>query len=835
MVRKMTLNLFNRIILWLKKIFHIYPKAEYKRRPVEVTPQPEEKSIKDAPPEEKTREVSQDEKKPVDMLLPEKKTTKVTPLPEHKPPETPSEKEPQEPSVEETLTTEPQIKYPEEKAKTEEKDAPEPRKPYKKKSPTEERKEEPSTVKRKPSSPEQREPIYLGSTQRRRRWLTGAHPKSPSDEKIETEIVDKVPEEKEFATTVESPYVEINLDNAEVYLILPKQQFKANTVDETPQQTSYSIDLNGKQQEVIVRITTNRGGLMFVEEKRILLEEPLVKFQVAFPDEIQKGEYNYNHNDKGLYAFVAIGNNRGRMYYLSDKEGNINPLPQRVNWVLVHEEFELQTVLGPSDITEDIWIWERYQPFRIDLSEIDALVIKNKISGEEKSFALQSTYRVEGEQVIEDDYKKECPLFTGKILKIVAPYENQSGWSVWIQNKAAGYKIKENWTGREPLTLRLPDDLPSEFGEFQIDICQQNTRILEETIFFRWMPSIELNYPKELIIPDLKSGHASSIISVKLDSNVGWGLKADGSEQSESIYGKCHQLELPPEKDTIRFSIAETNRPEITVNFQITIPRLKWKTSKQMTWNGISQKIERRHLEPGYPLYLQIRTNDFDNKYDLLALLEANGQKLQEGKFIRKGLEYSLELNQFYDTIKQNKDELSLKVKIQSEKHNHLIDEVYILEFTPPIIRCKDISCNYKTHCREEILSHFEKYHLRNLVEHLSYEEIREYYKSLPYKIYNCAYCSFYSREDDPRNPTSIICWHIENKCPKVDHEKGPLKISFRVVDDIDEIRQNVFPSLSHIYKCKLCGMHFKDYNNKAKVEHFFSKHENKICEYLER
>ncbi len=646
----MTFSLFNRLILWFKKIFHIHPKAEYKRGTVEVTPQPEEKSIKCALPEEKTREVSQDEKKPVDMPLPEKKTTE-----------------------------EPQIKYPPEEAKTEEKDVPKPPKPYKKKPPTEEREREPIKLpitERKMASPERREPIYLGPTQRKKLRLTGTQRKSPSDENIETEIVDnKAPKEKEFATIVESPFVEIDLDNAEVYLILPKQQFKVNAVDETPHQVRYTVNLNGKQQEVPVGITTNKGRLMFVKEKRILLEEPLVKFQVAFPDEIQEREYNYNHNDKGLYAFVAIGSNRGRMYYLYDKEGKIIDLLKRDVWILLNEDFELQT---EPDVIEERWIWGKYQPFRIDLGEIDALVIKNRISGEEKSFALQSTYRVEGEQLIEDDYKKECPLFTGETLKIVAPYENQSGWSVWIQNKAAGYKIKENWTGREPLILRLPNDLPCEFGEFQIDICQQNTRIPDETLFFRLMPCIELNCPKELIIPDAKSGHIPLAINIRLDSNDEWELKDRGNLEIK-VKLKQHnfyEIELPPEHDTFRFTLAKTSSPESIVNFQMTVPRLKWKTSKQHIWGDKCQKIERKDLKSGELLYLRVQTNDFDNKYDLLAILETNEQKLQEGKFIRNGMEYSLELNQFFDTIKHNKDELTIRVEIRKMKEEQLVGAV---------------------------------------------------------------------------------------------------------------------------------------------------------------
>lgn len=649
-MKKMPFNLFSGFIRWLKKLFHIRLPAGVlpERKPVELTQQPEETSIKIVPTEEKPGEVSiAEEEKPVEGLLPEEKTIDIIQLTEKRPSKPP--------------------------------------KPYKKKSLTEERKEESSTIKRKMPSHEQRKTIHLGNTQRRRRSLTGMQRKPASDENIEKETTDKVLEEKEFLTTVESPYVEINLDNAEVYLILPEQQFKANAVNETPYQVSYTLNLNGKQKEVSVGITTNSSGLMFVEEKRILLEVPLVKFQVTFPDELQGRKYIYNHHDSRLYAFVAIGNNRGRIFYLYDEDGDVNLLPKRVVWVLLREEFELQTRLGSGDITEERWIWEKYQPFRIDLSEIDALVIKNRISGEEKSFALQSTFRVEGEQLVEDDYKKECPLFTGKTLKIVAPYENQSGWSVWILHKAGSAQmVSQNWAGIDPLILRLPDNLPCEFGEFQIDICQQNTRIPDETIFFRLMPCIELNYPKELIIPHPKLGHTLSTISVKLDSDNEWELKhkEDRKIKVKLTQHNFYQIELIDEEDTFRFSLAQTSRPESIVNFQITIPRLKWKTSKQKMWGGISQKIERNDLKSGESFYLLIQTNDFDNKYDLLAILETNGQKLQEeGKFIRKGMEYSLELNQFFDTITHNKDELILKVEVRKAKDSALLGKPEILYF----------------------------------------------------------------------------------------------------------------------------------------------------------
>jgi len=667
--------LFNKFFEWFKNLLHIYSK-----KVDEITQPPEEKSISDAPFTTKTSTVSKKEG-----------AVKTTDEMSADIPSILNEKKSQDQFVEKTEAIE-ATKANGEIIRQEER-KPAPQKPYIKKIPTEEKKEglvKLPTGEKKPSGLKQRKIIFLGDAAGKRRRLTGTQRKSLSDEDIEKEITDKVIEEKEVVTTIEPPYVEINLDSAEVYLILPEQQFKTNDINSTPRQFNYILNINGKQDEVLASITTNNEGLMIVEEKRILLDEPLVKLQLAFPDEIQGREYNYNHDNQELYVFVAIGNNRGRMYYLSDKDRKSNPLPKRVIWVLLHEEFELQTMLGPGDICDERWMWDTYKSFRIDLSNIDTLVIKNRITGEEKSFALQSTFCIEGKQLIEDDFKKECPLFIGKALKIVAPYENPLGWCVWIQNKIAGYRIKENWTGKEPLILDCPEDLPCDYGEFQVDICQLDTRIPDETLFFRLMPCIELNCSKELIIPDPKLGHTLSAISVKLDSNDEWRLE---NIENREIKVKLRQrnfyeIELPPEKDIFRFTLAKTNRPESILNFQITLPRLKWKTSKQEAWNSRLQKIERKELKPGEPSYLLIRTNDFDNKYELVGILEINSQKLQEGKFIRKGVEYKLELNQFFDTIKHNKDKLVLKAGIRKVKDYKLLGMPEILYFDVEKVAC---------------------------------------------------------------------------------------------------------------------------------------------------
>ena len=75
-------------ILWLKRVFHIYPEP-----PVEVTQPSEEAPVKVTLTVEKQREVSPAEEKLVEVPL-EEKLLEVTPLPEEGLPEIPSEEEP---------------------------------------------------------------------------------------------------------------------------------------------------------------------------------------------------------------------------------------------------------------------------------------------------------------------------------------------------------------------------------------------------------------------------------------------------------------------------------------------------------------------------------------------------------------------------------------------------------------------------------------------------------------------------------------------------------------------------------------------------------------------
>ncbi len=716
------------------------------------------------------------------------------------------------------IEIQPKKEYLTEETKTEQEGTLKLSKPYKKKTPTEEKPIK-SVLTEMESSPEkQKKSIYLGNIQKGRRKITEVQKveEFQSKEAPDKKVAERALNER-LTFEIAAPFVKLDIDETKVCLVLPQNQLGIKPLSELPQWVTYKLTLNGKQQDVSANIKADSSNCAFVEEKLVCLEEPPTQFQIIYPVELQSRDYAYIHNEIDAYIFSAMGNNQGRMHYLYDEGRHINPISKKKVWILLEKTFELET----EPEIEEKWIWGKYRSFLVDLSSMNVLGLRNSETGKKKSISLQSTFRIEGKQIIEDDFTKECPLFIGKDLKIVAPVINDYGWNVWIQNKIAGFKIKENWTGEEPLLLNNADDLPCEYGEFQIDICEKEERIPSETIFFRLLPFIELYYPKKLVIPE--SGHSSSIIQVILDNTNEWELKI-GSNQVKPIQGNLYRIELLPQKYNVQFSVTMPNHPESAVNIRVTVPRLMWKISKQENWSSKILEIERKNLQSGNPCSLQIRTNDLNNIYNISAILESDAKKLQEGKFKRNGIDYVLELNQFYDTIKQNKGELILKVHIQGQKYNKSAE---VLIFKPATICCKQNYCTFETRYLEEIMIHFKEQHVKESLEHLSYEEITKYYETLPRIIYKCDHCNFIECSDGFNDPKNIVLQHIMD----VHHQKTK---TIEVFNNVEIIRQTLCPNLPYAYKCKLCKEHFVDYSEDQKVEHFVKNHENIIFKYME-
>ncbi|MGB9833135.1 MAG: ribosomal protein L13e, partial [Caldisericum exile] len=189
------------------------------------------------------------------------------------------------------------------------------------------------------------------------------------------------------------------------------------------------------------------------------------------------------------------------------------------------------------------------------------------------------------------------------------------------------------------------------------------------------------------IIPDPNTGHKQEIIKILLERDFhDWELKHEKATKHIIIIENGYQVELPPQQDVIRFSLMKKGKHETETNIKITIPRLKWRISKNQTWYDKPLQIKRDELIVGADFYLTVCTNDFDTKYELSAILETNGQRLQEAKFDRKGIFYNLQLNQFYDTIRGNGNRVKLSIEIRKAKDNVVLGQIEVIHF-PEVVK----------------------------------------------------------------------------------------------------------------------------------------------------
>jgi len=561
-------------------------------------------------------------------------------------------------------------------------------KPYLKKSPTTEiddivkteKKEQAQETTEKPQDSKREKIINLGAQKRKTQ---------KSDVRMQTAIPDerKTAEIKELEETVarfESPYVETDFDYTEkIHLVLSRQKFNVGAGQNIAKYMNYKLKLNNEEQEVQARVFPE-DNYAEVGEQSIYIKKPLNEFEVIFPEEVQNRVYRYKHANEAFYIFIAIGESKGRMLY------NVELLPKRMVWILLEEDYDLAS--EPKEVEQWIidepvdWIWEKYRPILVDLRKIDILIIRNRKTDVEIRLPCEPTFNLESEPLIEDDFKSTCPLFTGRTIKIIAPHKNQQGWNVWVQNRVLGSSkmIAESWTGDEPLTLSLTESLPCSSGEFQVDICPCGSGISDDTLFFRWISYIELNYPKELIIPDPKAGHKSSLITVVLDDIEKREMRNAEGEELKSKEGNSFELILKPKEDRCQFSVGEKGESGVTIRICATIPRLKWKTSKQKDWQDKPYLMQRKQLVTGEPLDLLIRTNDFNSKYDILAVLEENGQRRQgPERFVLKNRLFVLDFNRFYETIKHYEDELILKIEIKKARETGPVEKIKILRIKP--------------------------------------------------------------------------------------------------------------------------------------------------------
>ena len=173
-------------------------------------------------------------------------------------------------------------------------------------------------------------------------------------------------------------------------------------------------------------------------------------------------------------------------------------------------------------------------------------------------------------------------------------------------------------------------------------------------------------------------------------------------------------------------------------------------------------------------------------------------------------------------------EEQTLKCWVEDLPH---FATMLILEI--PLLHCK--FCEFESRNGAELTAHTVEHHVVNLLgnfeEITDYEAIKLFDKTLPYKIYKCAYCNRYVRHDVLGSPTSRITTHIETGCPIGSGMRTTGKIRFSIINEANEIREHLIRNLPRILECQLCQDRFKNPVNQTLIDHLASNHKTSFYE----
>jgi len=142
--------------------------------------------------------------------------------------------------------------------------------------------------------------------------------------------------------------------------------------------------------------------------------------------------------------------------------------------------------------------------------------------------------------------------------------------------------------------------------------------------------------------------------------------------------------------------------------------------------------------------------------------------------------------------------------------------------------------CEYNTIVSADFLTHVTRHHFKEFFRQLDYEEMKTHVPSLPYKIYKCSYCPTYVESGDRlKNPTSTILNHLE-ECPRAVRDAyGAVKHSFRIIEDVSEIRDLFIKNLPYLYKCRLCNyVTEKNPRDSELIKHLAEEHKDEIFKF---
>lgn len=487
--------------------------------------------------------------------------------------------------------------------------------------------------------------------------------------------------QKDF-TNVKKPYIELNLMDNSLNLVIPKQIIKLDTHLEF---INYEIKINGIREDCNVIVKKVNEDYVKIEKCEIPIKEPLIEFNIIYPEELEK--YNltkeYNHKTPKRYLFKMGKKNRLKMEYLRDSYNNLISIPKRRRLILHSDNYKLTQT---STIVESLKIWDNYIAEYIDLNDKDFLILKNLKNDQEVVYPCEIDFYLTGNKFEMEDSNRRPTIFTGKAIEINSPVKNPEGWEVSIKNRRTRFKkIDDNWTGEDPIVLNCPDELEVECGVFEVKISNKEGSTLK-TLKFRYIPYLKICRTETLITPKI-TGHDTEVIQVVLGQDYeDWDLKHPpevGHMVNEREDG--FNLVLDGSVDSVTFSLMKSGQLETEIPLKIMVPRLKWKLGTQKKYTGKMLKVEREDaIISGKELILVVNVNDLNKDYNIKAILKAGDDLITFpgiGPYKKKGTTYQFKLNDFFNIIRTNIEELILSLEIEDLYHKIDIPNINCILF----------------------------------------------------------------------------------------------------------------------------------------------------------
>jgi hypothetical protein len=492
------------------------------------------------------------------------------------------------------------------------------------------------------------------------------------------------------------------------------------------------------------------------------------------------------------------------------------------------------TLSGPPPVTPESVFLPGYRAhfFELEKGSNKKIAFHTPVG---ESFVIESSapqFELVGNR-LNDASEDKGPLFGGAAPRIRALEEQ--GWkNVGTIDIDEDGIAKKGWrTSFTPDSDGREQNLPSEFsdrngGWYLLTFRDTEDNVIERLHFrfTRGLKEIKLVQPSPLPSGD---GHAP--VSVEFLHEPGFDVQPVDFSISIQIerQGEKTTLTIPPNPkyDETGWSVGPVGGPQVEVT--ILVERLWWGIGEEHNvpseWKDKALTLAREDFAAtsNKALWLRLPRLRWVNK-----VLVGFGLQKARSYFIKvTDKTIAIPLRDFGDFQEvQGIGITPLKLWIFAEGTTAYEGIVCKLKIN---LRCK--LCDFETFSEEDVLSHVGSFHLSNFIRPLTYEELSGRIPSLPHTIYQCGYCNYYVESNDIVSPTSAIWNHIEQHCTKASRGMGPPQIRFRVIHELNEIRENVIHNLPYIYKCNLCNDVLENPTKSDMINHLIRSHRNKLYE----